>query len=161
MRIASLKENPAWADIIANRCWHAWWTDSGVSLTDYRAGMDAMISGNGIPLALVAHDEGRYLGSVFLIDNDLDARPTLKPWIAALWVEPSERRRGIASQLIQAAREEARRLEHATGYLCATEDKTAFYLSRGFRLIERDVDGLNVFMIPSQGEATEGGSKTP
>ncbi|MGH0361433.1 GNAT family N-acetyltransferase [Sinorhizobium meliloti] len=42
-----------------------------------------------------------------LIENDLDDRPQYTPWIAALWVEPDMRRRGIAAKLMEAARKQA------------------------------------------------------
>ncbi|MGH0283482.1 GNAT family N-acetyltransferase [Sinorhizobium meliloti] len=42
-----------------------------------------------------------------MIENDLDDRPQYTPWIAALWVEPDMRRRGIAAKLMEAARKQA------------------------------------------------------
>ncbi|WP_318854340.1 GNAT family N-acetyltransferase (plasmid) [Sinorhizobium meliloti] len=42
-----------------------------------------------------------------MIENDLDDRPQYTPWIAALWVEPDMRRRGIAAKLMEAARKRA------------------------------------------------------
>jgi GNAT superfamily N-acetyltransferase len=147
MTISPLRERPEFADTLADRAWHAWWTDSGVSLAAYRAHLDPMMEGDGIPLALVAHEGGTYVGSVLLVESDLDARPQLAPWIAALWVEPDQRRQGIAARLIEAARAEAKRLGHASCFLCATPDKAPYYVARGFGLVEADVDGLDVFVI--------------
>lgn len=147
MKISNLKDAPGFADTVADRGWNAWWTESGVPLEQYRAHLDVMIEGNGIPFCLVAHDDDVYLGSVLVIDDDLEARPDYAPWIAALWVEVSARRRGIASRLIDAARAEAIRLGNEICYLCATADKTDFYRARGFALIETDVCGLNVLRI--------------
>ncbi len=150
MTISALRDRPEFADTLADRAWHAWWTESGVSLASYRAHLDPMMEGQGIPLALVAHEGRAYLGSVLLIDSDLDARPQLAPWIAALWVEPERRREGIAARLIEAARAEAGRLGHEACYLCATPDKRPYYVARGFKLIEADVDGLDVLVIRSR-----------
>lgn len=147
MTISSLRDRPEFADIIADRAWHAWWTQSGVTLAEYRAHLEPMMEGDGIPLALVAHEGDAYLGSVLLIESDLDARPQLAPWIAALWVEPERRREGMAARLMEAARAKAGRLGHEACFLCATPDKRAYYVARGFRLIEADVDGLDVFVI--------------
>ena len=147
MEISNLRRVPRFADAIADRCWHAWWTDSGVSLSQYRAHLDPMIEDDGIPFALVAHQNEIYLGSVLVIDNDLEARPDYRPWIAALWVEANRRQRGIAAQLIETARREAAIRGHRACYLCATPENSAYYAARGFRLLESDVSGLNVFVI--------------
>ena len=145
--LSLLSDRPGFTDTVTDRGWHAWWIDSGVSLSGYRAHFDPMIRGESLPFGLVAHADDVYLGSVLVIENDLDARPTLSPWIAALWVEPAHRRQGLAARLIGAARSRAAQLGHGTCYLCATPDKAPYYLARGFRLIESDVQGLDVFVI--------------
>lgn len=147
MSISNLRDCPEFADSIADRAWHAWWTDSGVSLATYRDHLDPMIAGNGVPLALVAHDGDAYLGSALLIESDLEDRPQYAPWIAALWVEPAARRNGVAASLILATRQEAAKLGYGVCYLCATPDNSPYYLARGFTLIESDVAGLDVFSI--------------
>lgn len=147
LTIHDLRELPDFVDRVAERGWSAWWTDSGVSLAEYRAQFEPMLSGDGLPLALVAHDGDRYAGSVLLIEDDLSARPQYAPWIAALWVEPEDRRQGLAARLIAAARAEAARLGDEVCYLCAEARLRDFYLKNGFRVIERDVEGLDVFSI--------------
>lgn len=149
MRISNLRDQPHFADQIADRGWNAWWTQSGVPLSTYRAHLEPMITGKAIPAAFVAHDGGTYLGSALLIDNDLEERPQYGPWIAALWVEPAARRQGLAQALIRAARAEAKRLGIETCYLCATPENSPYYLARGFTQIEGDVAGVNVFTIAS------------
>ena len=123
----------------------AWWRDSGTSLTTLRADIDRMAVDPEIPLAFAAHQGSLYAGSVLLVSNDLAERPQYVPWIAALWVEPGFRCRGVAQDLVQAARSEARRLGHAECYLGATDANSPYYLARGFRMIESGVAGLNVF----------------
>jgi GNAT superfamily N-acetyltransferase len=145
MTVSLLSEHPAFADTVAHRGWHAWWTESGKPLSAYRAHLDPMVEGAGIPFALVAHDGDAYRGSVLVIPSDLDARPQYSPWIAALWVEPAHRRQGHATRLLQAARARAAERGHPNACLAATADKAPFYLARGFQRIERDVDGLDLF----------------
>ena len=116
-------------------------------LSEYQSGIERMAASSGIPTAFVAHDGGTYVGSVLLIENDLKVRPQYAPWIAALWVEPAFRRRGVAEELIDAARSEAKRFGHDACYLCATEMNSPYYRNRGFRLVEPAVEGLNVFTI--------------
>ena len=147
MEITNLCDKTDFAKTIADRVWRAWWRDSDVSLSELQSGIEQMAVGRSIPLAFVAHDGSRYLGSVLLIENDLEGRPQYSPWIAALWVEPVARSRGIAGDLMQAARLEATRLGFQTCYLCATDANAPYYQARGFDMIDRSVSGMNVFTI--------------
>jgi predicted N-acetyltransferase YhbS len=151
MQISTLRDRPAFADVIADRAWHAWWTESGKPLSDDRAHLDPMIQHHGLPFALVAHEGDAYLGSVLVIESDLEARPHLTPWIAALWVEPDRRRQGIGARLVEAARAAAAALGQATCHLAAVPDRGPYYLRLGFRRIETGVDGLDLFAIASRG----------
>ena len=63
-------------------------------------------------------------------------------WINALFVPPIHRRKGIASQLIQAAEAEAVRLREAELY--ALTDLPALYEKLGWRLIRSDAAGTVV-----------------
>jgi GNAT superfamily N-acetyltransferase len=145
--ISNLRQRPEFVDVIADRCWTAWWIDSPVSPAEYRSWVQACVDSAGVPASFVAHRGERYLGSVKLIASDLEARPHYTPWIAALWVEATQRRQGIAAQLMDAAREEAKRCGHDTLYLCASPANSPYYLARGFEQIEADVTGLNVFSL--------------
>lgn len=116
----------------------------------YRAHLDPMLGEDAIPFALVAHDGDTYVGSVLVIDNDLDARANYAPWIAALWVDPDYRKQGVAAALIKAARRHVGSLGNGTCYLCATADKRPYYLKQGFTLLEEDVTGLDVFSIQTR-----------
>ena len=145
--ISNLAHVPQFADTVADRGWHAWWQHDGVSLEFYRTGLEPMLKGEGIPAGFVAHRGEAYLGSALLIENDLEARPSLSPWIAALWVDPEHRRQGIANDLMTAARAAAATVGQQTVYLCGEKKVTPYYLARGWRQIETDVGGLNVFKM--------------
>jgi GNAT superfamily N-acetyltransferase len=133
------------ADTVADRGWHAWWTDSGVALASYRAGLEPMLQGDAIPMGFVAHRGEAYLGSVLLIENDMAQRPNLSPWIAALWVEIEHRGQGIGAGLMAAARQASTGLGIDKVYLCAEARLSPYYLARGWLQIEMDVGGLTVF----------------
>ena len=98
--VSNLRDECHFASTIADRGWSAWWTESDVTLTDYLRGIQFMGEGEGIPCAFVAHAGQQYAGSVLLIADDLESRPTYTPWIAALWVEPAYRRQGVAARLL-------------------------------------------------------------
>jgi GNAT superfamily N-acetyltransferase len=147
--LSNLAQLPHFADTVADRGWHAWWTNSAKGLATYRAGLELMLRGDVIPMAFVAHRSETYLGSVLLIENDLEQRPNLSPWIAALWVDVEHRGQGIAQSLISTARISAAKLGFSKVFLCAEENVTPYYLRRGWIQIETDVGGLNVFEMPT------------
>ena len=49
-----------------------------------------------LPLTLIAINRDRLLGSVNIVNCDMDIRSELKPWLAQLYVDPPERGRGIS-----------------------------------------------------------------
>lgn len=149
IEVTNLEYLPDLAPMIADRCWHAWWTDSDVTLAQYQAAIEGMRVSERIPTAFVAHQNKHYAGSTLLIENDLEERPMLTPWIAALWVEPAFRRQGIAGRLINAARSQATQFGHKSCYLHANEATSPYYAARGFTRIETNGGGQNIFAIPS------------
>ncbi len=56
---------------------------------------------SGIPCALVALDEGRLVGTIALLEEDMDIRSNFSPWLGCLFVDPSSRGSGIASLLME------------------------------------------------------------
>jgi len=50
-----------------------------------------------IPTTFVAIADEQLLGSACLVRHDMDARPELSPWLAGVFVAPSQRRRGIGA----------------------------------------------------------------
>ena len=101
-----------------------------------------------IPLALVAHDSGTFLGTASLIASDLDERPDLTPWVAAVWVEERARGTGIGAALVERATQTCFALGFARAYLCARPRMTRFYERLGWTILERKVgrDQLSVFV---------------
>lgn len=144
--ISDLRDAPEFAGDVADRVWKAWWRASGVSLADLRARVDEALAGAGIPLALVAHQHGIFLGTASLIACDMDMRAEYSPWIAAVWVEPDRRGAGIGSALVEAAAKAAFDLGVERAYLCATADNVPFYTRLGWWRIEADVDGLDILV---------------
>ena len=72
-----------------------------------------------IPLALVAHHGSSFLGTASVIASDLDERPELTPWVAALWVEESREARASAQRWSTPQHTPAFTLGFRRAYLCA------------------------------------------
>jgi predicted N-acetyltransferase YhbS len=145
--IANLNEVSDFKNIVADRVWNAWWRPHGRLLQTVTDFFDDLPEAREVPFCLVAHDAGRYLGSVLAIASDLDDRPELSPWVGALWVEPEFRRQGVAGGLVRAALAEVFSVGHELAFLCATAEKRGMYQNQGWQLIEEKVgeSELDVF----------------
>src|ERR1019366_9122233 len=82
------------------------------------------------------------------ITADLSERPQLSPWVAAVWVEPQARRRGVGAALVDRAALDCFALGIERAYLCARRERAGFYQRLGWTPIERDVGPfpLDVFI---------------
>ena len=91
-----------------------------------------------LPLTFIAVEGETLVGTVGLWRCDLISRQDLFPWMAALYVAPDARGRGIAGQLQQHVIDYARRLGHPQLYLySACRD---FYERFGWQYIGEGLD---------------------
>jgi GNAT superfamily N-acetyltransferase len=146
--ISDLRQRPEFFDTVADRIWRAWWQDSGLPLQYISGRLHENLNAEPIPIALVAHDGAKFLGTASVIASDLEERPQLTPWVAAVWVEPHARSRGVGGALVGRAARDCFALGIARAYLCARPALTSFYERLGWIPVERDVGehGLTVFI---------------
>lgn len=84
-----------------------------------------------IYLAVTDHE---VVGAIALVDfDDLEEFRHLKPWVAAFIVKPELRGSGIGTEMLTLLEGKARMLEIRKLYLW-TEDQTAFYKKRGYKV---------------------------
>ena len=88
-----------------------------------------------IPLTVVAHDDGKLLGSASLIAHDMETRMELTPWLAGVFVAPEYRRRGVGAALVRRVVVEAARLNVPVLYLYTVHSER-FYAALGWSLQE-------------------------
>lgn len=81
---------------------------------DALADLQARLNRNKLPIGLVAIKDGQVLGTVAL---DVDVTTNLTPSIVGLMVGPEHRRRGVATDLVQACENLARELGSKRIYL--------------------------------------------
>jgi N-acetylglutamate synthase-like GNAT family acetyltransferase len=137
--ISDLRQHPEFFDTVADRIWQAWWKADGHPL-DYISGrLRQNLEPSPIPFALVAHDGDTFLGTASVIVADLAERPQLTPWVAAVWVDPAARRRGVGAALVDRAAQDCFALGIGRAYLCARPQRSSFYEGLGWTAIERDV----------------------
>lgn len=70
-----------------------------------------------LPIAWIAHDADKALGTAALRVHDLEGREDLTPWLGGVFVQPEFRRRGVGSALCRAVEEKARAMGVARLYL--------------------------------------------
>ncbi|CAH1673038.1 MULTISPECIES: GNAT family N-acetyltransferase [unclassified Chelatococcus] len=147
IRITSLQQDPHFRAAVSDRIWKAWWREEGYSFDQIDQRVSESLGPETVPSALVASIGTEFLGTVSLIDSDMDERPAYSPWIAALWVDPEHRRQGIGAALVEAAATMAFAAGNDTVYLCASPDNAPFYIGLGWRLIEENVAGVTILAL--------------
>lgn len=110
----------------------------GLSLEDLTRIFSGHLNHDQIPLTLVALLGGQPAGTASIYIHDLDIRPDLSPWLAAVYVAPLYRNQGIGSELVKAVESTAQKLRLNRLYLF-TPDQEAFYTRLGWSLLERVV----------------------
>ena len=109
-----------------------------------------------IPTSFVALCGDTPVGTASLVGQDLETRPDLSPWMAAVYVAREHRRRGIGGALVARVVREAAALGIATLYLY-TFDKEQFYTRLGWSLLERTeyhCDAITIMKRNIAGEPT-------
>jgi GNAT superfamily N-acetyltransferase len=100
-----------------------------------------------IPTVMVAFTGNTLLGSAMLVQNDMDMRMELSPWLAGVFVTPDHRRHGIGTTLVRRIVDEARSLGVQRLYLY-TPNTEQFYNRLGWSVMERThYRGTNVVVM--------------
>jgi N-acetylglutamate synthase-like GNAT family acetyltransferase len=137
--ISDLRQRPEFFDTVAERIWQAWWKANGHPLDYISARLRENLSATPIPFALVAHHGEAFLGTASVIASDLAERPQFTPWVAAVWVDPEARQRGIGATLVDRAAQDCFALGVARAFLCARPQRAGYYEKLGWTSIEREV----------------------
>lgn len=79
-----------------------------------------------IPTTFVAIIEDEVVGTASIIENDLDIRKDLSPWLADVFVLPSYRGNKIATKLVERVLEESRKIGLTKLYLFTREAEALY-----------------------------------
>lgn len=108
---------------------------------------------NGLPLTMVAVEDGRLQGTVGVWRTDMLSRQDLTPWLACLVVRPELRSRGIGRALQEAVKEYCRGQGFPAVYLYTT--LVGYYERSGWRYLgkgyEMDGSEQRIYSFPLQG----------
>ncbi len=139
LQIETLPERPELLPIVAEWIYTQWWTEvEGASVATLSNLIRSHLIPDQIPLTLIASMDGRPVGTVTLLEHDVETEewPDLTPWLAALYVEPEHRRRGIGAALIKDMIARAASLGVQTLYL-STVDQESYYAKLNWTVLER------------------------
>ena len=137
MEISYLADHVDYLAIIARWLHAEWgWFTPGSTLESRYTALEQHLNRDRLPLAIVAHEEGRPIGTASLRTHDMDTRQNFTPWLARVYVIPQVRTRGRGTRLVAGIEAEAQRLGFERLYL-VTFDKASYYTKRGWAELER------------------------
>jgi GNAT superfamily N-acetyltransferase len=149
MKVTHLAEHPDTIPTLAAWVYNQWghWMSAGITLETLAREFEKRTIPGCIPETFVAVEENTPLGTASLVIHDLAERRDLSPWLAAVYVGPEFRNRGVGSALVQAVMDEAQTLGVERLYLF-TPDKMSFYGRLGWQALEqREHHGIDVTVM--------------
>ncbi|AMK79165.1 MULTISPECIES: GNAT family N-acetyltransferase [Methylomonas] len=138
MTIINLSQEPHQIPTLAK--WHqAEWIDlnPGQTLEHRIERMQAYLGNKLIPSTFIYKHESQLAGSAAIIENDMDTRPELTPWLASVYVAPEFRRQGIGAKLVKHVMLQAKTAGVVKLYLF-TPDQADFYAKLGWTAIAEE-----------------------
>jgi GNAT superfamily N-acetyltransferase len=137
LKIVPFVEHPELVDQVAAWGFAEWGhLNPGQTLQSRTAWIRETMNIDRIPIVLVARDDaGPMVGTASLLFDDLEGDPR-NPWLASVFVPAEQRGKGIASALVVAIEDAARRLGYPTLYLY-TASAALLYAGLGWRALER------------------------
>lgn len=136
MRIDYLKNKPQFAQELNRLCFAEWgYLIPGSSREDWFKKLKERMNDASIPYALVASENDQYRGTASILEYDMEDRPNLFPWLAAVYIKTEYRNCGVGTLLLNAIDTECRKLGYNRYYLYTAEAKN-FYLKRGCTIVE-------------------------
>ena len=145
--IINLKEQSQHIDTIAQ--WHhQQWShfNPQESIAQRIHRMQAYLDNNFVPTTFLAID-GALLGSAAIVDNDMETRPELSPWLASVYVVAHHRNNGVGGKLVNHVVGQAKSKGINKLYLM-TPDRKNFYQALGWKKIDEErYHGFNVTIM--------------
>jgi GNAT superfamily N-acetyltransferase len=137
MKITYLANHPEHVSTVAQWVMDEWGHEfPGTTLESLEEKFRGHLNRNAIPLTLLAMDGDRPLGTASLVFHDMKDRQDLSPWLAAVYVLPEQRGRGIGAKLVKSVELLAANLEVEKLYLF-TPDQESFYIRMSWSVLER------------------------
>jgi GNAT superfamily N-acetyltransferase len=148
IELKQLSECPESLTTVGDWIYHEWWFRAHKSPEAVYNFLRTHTAKDLVPFTVVAFVNGQPVGSCSVIENDCVHRPQYAPWVAAVFVKPELRNRGIASAILQEAATIAARSGIEGLYIDCHMKTGRFYDKNGWAIHEREVgDKDSVVML--------------
>jgi GNAT superfamily N-acetyltransferase len=142
LQIIDMPDDDDLQQLVASICVSYWKPDFPLDTDKWYLDLYAeSLATSGLPVVLVAIDDGEFVGTASLIaDDELPDALEPGPWVAAVYVTESHRGRGVGRALVSALQQRGSDLGITEMYLY-TEKGATWYQSMGWH--ERRVASLS------------------
>ncbi len=148
LQVKQLSECPEYLTAVGDWIYLEWWSRAHKSPEVVYNLLRTHTDKDQVPFTVVAFADGLPVGSCSVIENDCVHRPQYAPWVAAVFVTPELRNRGIASAILQEAATIAARSGLAGLYIDCHVKTVPVYAKNGWAIHEREVgDKDSVIML--------------
>ncbi len=138
MDIINLQDKPEYIDVLTK--WHheEWsYLDPDVSIEQRKSKMQEYLGSTLVPSTYVGEESGKPIGSAAIIAQDMDTHSELSPWLASVFVDPTQRNKGFGAMLVNHITQQARVANIEKLYLF-TPDKENFYKKLGWSVLMKE-----------------------
>src|SRR5947209_10976098 len=106
--IVALRDRLDLVPVVAKWAHEEFWSRTGKSLEETQRLFTPLPRSTWLPCTFVLLDENTPVGTASAVEHDLECRPELTPWLAALVVDRAMRGRGHSRKLVRFAERYAR-----------------------------------------------------
>jgi GNAT superfamily N-acetyltransferase len=136
MKIEYLADHPEFIPELADLHFAEWsYLNPGETLEDKAEYLRRNSGLIGVPSFVIAVEGAELIGSASLIEQDMDNRPDLTPWLADVYIKPKFRGQGIATSLVQRI-EAVAKSAGITKLFLYTPDAASLYRRLGWATVE-------------------------
>ncbi len=137
MKITYLANHPQHVSTVASWIMDEWGHESaGITQEKMEARFRENLNWASVPLSLLAMDKETPVGTASLVVHDMKDHLELSPWLAAVYVLPEHRGKGIGAKLVKSIELLSAQLDVEKLYLF-TPDRENFYVRMNWTILER------------------------
>jgi GNAT superfamily N-acetyltransferase len=135
-QIVALRHRPDFVPIVARWAHEEFWVHAGKTLEETQRLFTPVPRSTWLPRTFVLLQGETPVGMVSIVEHDLERRPDLAPWLAALVVDRAARGRGHSRRLVRFIEDFARDNDIETLWLF-TWSAEGLYAKLGWDAVER------------------------
>lgn len=148
--IVALRDRADLLPVVAKWAHEEFWSSSGKSLEETQRLFTPVPGSTWLPRTFVLLDGETPVGMASAVEHDLESRPELTPWLAAVVVDRAVRGRGHSRALVGFIEDYARDNKVETLWLF-TWSAEALYMKLGWRAVERLQHNCREIVVMNKG----------